>query len=159
MGSWQFGRLTWGVSSNSYPGIWRPWQMISFLCVSLPETFQNCLSSSLPPWAVPSNWDFSQSKSLCSKCKSLFTVVIFLLSIWFWPCLPSYPSLSSLSIDIESLSVKPLCPAPEHCGEKSPPCHLPALPLKGRALSLSPWVLESLSAVSAASSVVQRTVK
>lgn len=41
---------------------------------------------------------FPQSKRLCSKSKSLFTVVIGLLSIWFWPYLPSYSSLSSLPI-------------------------------------------------------------
>lgn len=51
--------------------------------------------------------DLPQSTRLCSKCKGLFTVVIIdLLSIWFWPYLPSYSSLSNLPINIGSLTVQ-----------------------------------------------------
>lgn len=128
MAVWKAARLTWDVSSSHHPGIWRSCQ-ISFLHVSLPEIFENCLSSSLLPWAVPSDWDFSQSKRLHSTCKSLFTVIIFLLSTWCWPYLPSYTSLSSLVIDIGSLTAKLLCLAPEHRGEKIPWCHLLTFPI------------------------------
>lgn len=64
--------------------------------------------------------DFSQTNQLCSKCKGLFTVLIFLVSIWFWPYLPSYPSLFSLAINIGYLTIKILCLDPE----KISLCHL-----------------------------------
>lgn len=63
----------------------------------------------------------------CRASESLFAVVIIgLLSVWLWPYLPSYSSLSNLPIDIGLFCTEKKSGL---CGERTPLWHILALPI------------------------------